>query len=94
MKRQTALLPLWLPLLVLVTVLFLQLQYPGLFLALRNFVFDGYQRWQPRQGTESRVIVVDIDDASLKRRGQWPWPRTELASARSAAATTCWYHSG
>ena len=23
--------------------------------------------------------IVDIDDASLARIGQWPWPRTRLA---------------
>ena len=25
------------------------------------------------------VKIVDIDDASLARIGQWPWPRTQLA---------------
>lgn len=80
MKRLIGLVPLWIPLLVLVAVLIVQLQYPSLFLTLRNFVFDGYQHWQPRQDAESPVIIVDIDDASLKRLGQWPWPRTKMAS--------------
>jgi adenylate cyclase len=25
------------------------------------------------------VRIVDIDDASLHKLGQWPWPRTRLA---------------
>jgi adenylate cyclase len=24
-------------------------------------------------------VIVDIDDASIKELGQWPWPRTMLA---------------
>jgi len=46
---------------------------------LRNATFDQYQRWQPRPASESLVRVVDIDDESLNRLGQWPWPRTLIA---------------
>ncbi|WP_367156002.1 CHASE2 domain-containing protein [Methylomonas sp. HYX-M1] len=46
---------------------------------LRNATFDQFQRWQPRAATESPVRVVDIDDESLSRLGQWPWPRTLIA---------------
>ena len=46
---------------------------------LRLHVFDQYQRWQPRAYTETPVRIVDIDEESLKRLGQWPWPRTRLA---------------
>ncbi|MEM7424492.1 MAG: adenylate/guanylate cyclase domain-containing protein [Pseudomonadota bacterium] len=42
-------------------------------------VFDTYQRIKPREQTDSPVLVIDIDEASLKARGQWPWPRTDLA---------------
>ena len=53
-------------------------------------VFDQYQRWKPRPYLveypeepgimyEPPVKVVDIDEASLKSLGQWPWPRTYLA---------------
>ena len=43
-------------------------------------VFDAFQRaapWQPAEA--SRVAVIDIDEASIARFGQWPWPRTDLA---------------
>lgn len=46
---------------------------------VRNIVFDQYQRWQPRPYTPVPVRIIDIDDASLARLGQWPWPRTRLA---------------
>lgn len=46
---------------------------------LRNASFDQYQRWQPRPDREVPVQIVDIDDQSLQRLGQWPWPRTRIA---------------
>ncbi len=46
---------------------------------LRNAVFDQYQRWEKRVYQEVPVSVVDIDDESLARLGQWPWPRTRVA---------------
>ncbi|MEP9350193.1 adenylate/guanylate cyclase domain-containing protein [Xanthobacter sp. KR7-225] len=46
---------------------------------LRNGLFDLYQRAAPRPyDPEAPVRVVDIDDASLAREGQWPWPRAKL----------------
>ena len=46
----------------------------------QNVVFDQYQRWRPRApGAERLVRVVDIDDESIGRLGQWPWPRAEMA---------------
>ena len=47
--------------------------------ALRNAAFDQFQRWHPRPYADSPVRVVDIDEQSLARFGQWPWPRTRLA---------------
>ncbi len=46
---------------------------------VRNAVFDQYQRWHPREYEDVGVRIVDIDDESLKRIGQWPWPRTQVA---------------
>ena len=48
--------------------------------ALRDIVFDAYQRWSPRPyDPETPVRVVAIDDESLARIGRWPWPRDRLA---------------
>jgi adenylate cyclase len=46
---------------------------------LRNTMFDQYQRWQPRAYQDVGVRIVDIDDESLRRLGQWPWPRSQVA---------------
>ncbi len=48
-------------------------------LQLRNLVFDSYQRALPRAWQDLPVRIVDIDEESLKRLGQWPWPRNRLA---------------
>jgi adenylate cyclase len=45
----------------------------------REATFDLYQRWAPRAFEEMPVRVVDIDEASLRQFGQWPWPRDRLA---------------
>jgi adenylate cyclase len=46
---------------------------------LRVRTFDFYQRIDPRVKTARPVTIVDIDEASLKKLGQWPWPRTQVA---------------
>ena len=47
--------------------------------SLRVRTFDFYQTVKPRQATVQPAVIVDIDEASLKAFGQWPWPRTLLA---------------
>lgn len=46
---------------------------------LRNAIFDQFQRWHPRAYHDVGVRIVDIDDESLNRLGQWPWPRDQVA---------------
>jgi len=46
---------------------------------LRVRTFDTFQRIDPRTKTARPVTIVDIDEKSLAKLGQWPWPRTELA---------------
>jgi len=48
--------------------------------AIRDIGFDFEQRLLPRPADQSPVRVIDIDDASLSKYGQWPWPRTLLAT--------------
>ena len=62
---------------VLALVLALRIFDPGGVLEeVRLRVFDGYQRLSPRVAEASVVRVIDIDDESLSRIGQWPWPLT------------------
>jgi adenylate cyclase len=46
---------------------------------LRGEIFDAYQRAFPRVRTGDPVVVVEIDERSLREIGQWPWPRARLA---------------
>jgi adenylate cyclase len=46
---------------------------------IRVRTFDFFQRIDPRHKTERPVTIVDIDDKSLEKFGQWPWPRTRIA---------------
>jgi adenylate cyclase len=46
---------------------------------LRVRTFDFYQRFDPRVKTARPVTIIDIDEPSLKKIGQWPWPRTYIA---------------
>src|SRR6266478_5213951 len=46
---------------------------------LRVRTFDGFQRIDPRKKTARPVTIVDIDDKSMEKLGQWPWPRTRIA---------------
>src|SRR3954447_2250476 len=52
----------------------------------RGLVFDAYQRLAPRPYRDAGVRVVDIDDESIRRLGQWPWPRTALAGLTRSIA--------
>lgn len=47
---------------------------------VRTAVFDAYQRSNPRQYEPAPVRIVDIDEATLEKLGQWPWPRTRVAA--------------
>lgn len=47
---------------------------------LRLKTFDAYQRIMPRAAGERWVEIVDVDEKSLARYGQWPWPRNLLAN--------------
>ena len=69
----------WLPLLPIALALVLLVWDSSAQQALRNFQFDQFQRWRPRAYAGVPVRVVDIDEQSLARLGQWPWPRTRLA---------------
>jgi len=42
----------------------------------RYLAFDTYQTLLPRQMVSAPVTIVAIDDASLTKLGQWPWPRS------------------
>jgi adenylate cyclase len=46
---------------------------------LRIRTFDAFQVIEPRVKTVRPVTIVDIDDKSLAKFGQWPWSRNQVA---------------
>src|SRR3954466_3323606 len=46
---------------------------------LRVRTFDTFQLLDPRVKTARPVRIVNIDEKSLAKFGQWPWPRTVVA---------------
>src|SRR5438477_3631743 len=46
---------------------------------LRVRTFDTFQLIDPRVKTARPVTIIDIDEKSLAKLGQWPWPRTRIA---------------
>ncbi|MEN6542907.1 adenylate/guanylate cyclase domain-containing protein [Parvibaculum sp.] len=73
--------------LFIVGAIFLRVSDPFPVKALRFIAFDGYQKIAPAKYDPSLPVrIVDIDEASLKRYGQWPWPRTVMAKLRDKLA--------
>lgn len=60
-------------------LLILHLFQPPIVGQISNLVFDSYQRAWPRPYEDAAVRIVDIDDETIRRLGQWPWPRTDMA---------------
>src|SRR5215470_4558623 len=57
----------------------LRYQDPFFVRALRLIAFDHFQRLDPpKYDPELPIRIVDIDEASLAKIGQWPWPRTTV----------------
>ncbi len=54
--------------------------YSPLLQRLSALVFDLYQNIKPRVESGAPIVIVDIDEASIRALGQWPWPRSEVAA--------------
>src|SRR5215469_16574973 len=68
-----------LPLAILIVAVVVRLSASDLLDRLSSFCFDIYQKTAPREAGDTPIRIVDIDDNSLKKIGQWPWPRSVVA---------------
>ena len=64
---------------ILAVLIAIRIWDPLLVQLLRLQSFDVYQKTQTRTVTEHQIVIVDIDEPSLARYGQWPWPRNVVA---------------
>ncbi len=69
----------WIPLVLLAGAISLRFAQPPALEEAQLKVFDGFQRLAPRPYENVPVRIVDLDDESLAKMGQWPWPRTLVA---------------
>ena len=75
-----------LALVVLAQLAVVRLLDPVIIEDIRLRGFDLEQQLAPRLYQPSPVRIVAIDDPSLRRVGQWPWPRAKLAQLVNAIA--------
>ncbi|MCX7344389.1 MAG: CHASE2 domain-containing protein, partial [Alphaproteobacteria bacterium] len=79
-------------LMMLIAALALRISDPTPVELLRLKTFDLYQFMVKPPDQPAQAVIVDIDESSLNRIGQWPWPRTLMAQlvneirAKGAAA--------
>ena len=57
----------------------LGLYRPAFAVRLDDAVYDHTLRWSGTKRPTDRVVIVDIDERSLVRYGQWPWRRDVIA---------------
>jgi adenylate cyclase len=64
---------------LLIGLAMLRIADPSPVQELRLRTFDVFNRLDPRKKTARPVRIVNIDEKSLAKYGQWPWPRTRIA---------------
>jgi len=66
------------PIIALVVGIIVWLSFiSGLFVGLENFFEDLLFSQKPIRGD---IVIVSIDNESIERIGQWPWPREVFCS--------------
>ena len=65
-------LPFYLSLAVLLGAIIAVIMEPPFVSGLRNASFDTFQQWKPREYRKAPVRIIDIDEKSLEKHGQWP----------------------
>lgn len=45
---------------------------------LQYATFDTYNKIKPRAASD-RITIIDLDEESIAKMGQWPWPRSVMA---------------
>src|SRR5258707_10410909 len=68
-----------LPAIVLIGVLLIRIYDPILMREMRLQIFDLFQQLVPRNYVDAPVRIIDVNEESLSKYGQWPWPRSMIA---------------
>ena len=78
-KKLTRWIPIFFSLSLLALGVSLRITDPAIVQTLRLGVYDSFQRIKPREYKPAPVRIIDLDDETLEKMGQWPWPRTLVA---------------
>ncbi len=57
---------------------------PAMFAGAENLVRDPIHQLLASNEPEHRLVVIDLDEASIAQVGPWPWPRTRIADLLEA----------
>ncbi len=88
LKKQLKRFPIWMGLVILSFFLILDLvalNRPNsvadhLLQRIDTLVYDWrFQAFLPKRADNVPIVIVDVDELSLKKEGRWPWPRAKLA---------------
>ena len=60
---------------VLILLILLRLQNPEFVKSISNISFDSYQKIFKYNKKQDNIVIVDIDEPSLAKFGQFPWSR-------------------
>ena len=66
-------------LLILILLISLKVINPSFIKSISYISFDLYQKAFPLKKEKSNVVIIDIDEESLGKFGQFPWNRTIFA---------------
>ena len=62
-------------LIILILLIFVRLQNPEFVKSISNISFDSYQKIFKYNNKQDDIVIVDIDEPSLAKFGQFPWSR-------------------
>ena len=57
----------------------LSLTRPAALANVEYAVYDRLVRWTPTRQPSGKIVIVDVDEKSLTRIGQWPWRRDVIS---------------
>ena len=66
-------------LIILILLIALKIANPSFVKSISNLSFDLYQKVFTLKKTDSDVVIIDIDERSLGKFGQFPWSRSVFA---------------
>ena len=50
----------------------------GIVQQLEFIAYDARVQLTTRSGQDTRIVIIDVDEKTLRELGQWPWPRERL----------------